>query len=67
MQNAVNVGESIANNVTKFIRNRITQPRRGTSSFFHSKNQKQRDGVQKLGKLAIDAVITGFSLANSIG
>ena len=67
VQKAVNIGESIANNVTRFIQSRILQAQTGSSSFFHAKNQKQRPGVQKLGRLAIDAVIAGYSLAKNVG
>ena len=67
VQRAVRVGESIANNVTQFIRNSVPKPRRGSSSFFHAKNQRQRPGVQRLSKLAIDAVIAGKAVANTIG
>ena len=67
VQRAVNIGESIANNVTQFIRNRVPRSRRGSSSFFHAKNQRQRPGVKKLGQLAIDAVIAGKAVANTVG
>ena len=53
--------------MTRFIQSRILQAQTGSSSFFHAKNQKQRPGVQKLGRLAIDAVIAGYSLAKNVG
>ena len=67
VKTAVDVGESIANNVTQFIRNRLPQTKRGTSSSFHAKNQKQRSGVQRLAQLAIDAVIAGKTVASTVG
>ena len=67
VQKAAGLGESIARNVTRFIRSSLPQNRPGSSSSFHAKNQKQRDGVQELGNLAIAAAIAGSSLLNSVG
>ena len=67
VQKAADLGVSIASNVTRFIRSRIPQAKRGSSSFFQAKNQKQRDGVAELGNLAITAAIAGSSLLKSVG
>ena len=67
IQKALDIGESTANNVTQFIRNSVERASRGSSTFFHAKNQRQRPGVQQIGQLAINAAVTGKALANAFG
>ena len=67
IQKAVDIGESTANNVTQFIKNSVERASRGSSTFFHAKNQRQRPGVQQIGQLAINAAVTGKALANAFG
>ena len=67
IQKAVDIGESTANNVTQFIRNSVERASKGSSTFFHAKNQRQRPGVQQIGQLAINAAVAGKALANAFG
>lgn len=67
IQKAVDIGESIANNVTQFIRTSVKSANRGSSTFFHAKNQRQRPGVRQIGQLAINAAVTRKDLSNAYG
>ena len=67
MRTAADIGASISRNVTMFVRTQVPQTRPGTSSFFHAKNQKQRQGVQELGNLAIAAAVAGSTLQRAVG
>ena len=64
---AADIGASMSNNVTIFVRSKVPQTLKGTPSFFHAKNQRQREGVQELGDSAITWAIAGLTLQRAMG